>query len=586
MWQDRVRLSEAADEALTQLAFGRSAADVETESVDFKEEAGRRGAGRTILPGQPHNQAVAEHIGNEVACMANTPGGRALILGVSDRGEAIGAETDRDWLHQRIHERVDLAPAVDERQLADGTRVLVILVAESRDPVEDADGRLRWRVGRQCAPVDRSEWWATRLRRSGTDPLTATTSWTMGDLPSAALAATRRILRTSSDDAAELRELSDRELFTRLGVLLPDGHVTAAGVHMFGPAPRTVLGLVILDVPGGDVIGRVADMAGLSLIEQLTEIESRLDALDTAVVLGAGLRLGSVRRVPWLSVREALLNAVVHRDWMPSEPIHVTWIQSDSCLEVVSPGGFAGGVDSQSVLSSRYSRNPAVADLARALGLVERQGVGVDRMYREMAVLGHRPPSIQERPGPEIRTRLVGGEPLTAVMAVVELIEPASRQRDVRVALTVHSLLKDGFVTATSLAILLQVPQEEASEALEVVQACRLEGQQLIRPGSAGIWLPAFTLVQRATRDTEAVALARRRGLLTWWRPDNGGATALVRAWLAVSDRMSSGDFAEVTTYTAQGALQILNRLAADGVVQRGPDTRGRRAHFVAPPSP
>lgn len=583
VWQDRLRLSTAVEGALRHLTSGRTADAAETEGVDFKEEAGRRGAGGVLLPGAAENQAVADHIANEVACMANTTGGGALILGVSDAGTPLGAETDADWLRQRIHERVDLAPAVEERRLADGTRLLVILVAESREPVEDADGRLRWRVGRRCAPVDRSEWWAERVRRSGNDPLAAATTQTLADLPPAALAAARRLLRTTSGEAVELRELPDRELLTRLGVLLPDGHVTAAGVHMFGPAPRTVLELVVLDVPGGDVIARVADMSGFSLVEQLSEVETRLDALDTAIVLGAGLHLGSVRRIPWLAVREALLNAVVHRDWMPGEPIRATWVQADSTMEVVSPGGFAGGVTAGSVLSARYSRNPAVADLARALGLVERQGVGVDRMYREMVTLGHRPPTIRQESGPQIRTRLVGGDPLVAVMSVVSGIEPALRQRDVRVALTLHGILRDGFVTARSLGGLLQVPAEEATEALEVVATCRIDGHSMIRAGSEGVWLPAPALIARATRDPTPRVVAQRRGLLTWWRPDAAGAARLVRTWLQDRDRISSGDFADVTSFTAQGALQILNRLAAEEIVRRGPDLRGRRAHFIAP---
>jgi predicted HTH transcriptional regulator len=62
------------------------------------------------------------------------------------------------------------------------------------------------------------------------------------------------------------------------------------------------------------------------------------------------------------------------------------------------------------VLTQRFARHPALADVFRALGLVEKQGLGVDRMYREMVALGHRPPVIVEDPGPRVRTRLVGGE--------------------------------------------------------------------------------------------------------------------------------------------------------------------------------
>ena len=587
VWEDRRRLVTAVDTLLRRLASGGCSADaVETEAVDFKEEAGRRVRADQIIPGEPRCQAVAAQLADEVACLANTPGGGALIVGVADDGTVIGAAADRDWLRQRIHERVDVAPAIEERWLPDGSRLLVIMVAEAREPVETIAGNLRWRVGARSVPVDRAEWWANRVRRMGADPLTATTSYQISHVPFNAFAAVRRLLRTVGGQSLELGEVSDRELLTRIGVLLPDGHLTAAGMHVLCPAPRTVLELVALDVAGGDVISPAPDLAGLSLVEQLVEIETRLDVLDSAVVLHSelhsGLRLEPVRQIPWLAVREAVLNAIVHRDWMPVEPIHITWVQADASLDVVSPGGFAGGVTAQSVLSARYSRNPALADLARALGLVERQGIGVDRMYRELVSLGHRPPTIREEPGPQVRTHLLGGVPLTAVMAVMSGIDPPVRRRDVRIALVVHLLLRDGFAVRSALAPLLQVPLAEAEEALDAAASCLVDGQPLVHPGGVGVWLPAPGLVTRATADQPSLAAAQRRGLLGWYRPDLDGARQLVEAWLAVEGRMTTGDFAEVTTFTAQRSLQMLNRLADDGMIVRGGSRRGRLAHFVA----
>ena len=582
VWEDRRRLQLAVERALDLLLGGATADAAEVEGVDFKEEAGRRGRGGMVSTGQPRSDAVAAQLADEVACLANTPGGGALIVGVADDGTVIGAASERDWLRQRIHERVEVAPAVDERFLPGGERLLIVLVAEAREPVENTAGQLRWRVGARCAPVDRSEWWAARLRRQGHDPLAARSERTVKDLAPGALAAMSRLMRGVGGPVGDLHELTPRALLTRLGVLLPDGHLTAAGVHMFCAAPRTVLQLAVLDVPGGDVISTAQDLAGLSLVEQLAEVESRLDALDTAVVLRSGLQLEPVRQIPWPAVREAVLNAVVHRDWLPHEPVHVTWVEADASLDVVSPGGFAGGVTSDSVLSARYARNPALADLARAKGLVERQGVGVDRMYREMVSLGHRPPVIREEPGPQVRTRLVGGSPLPAVLAVTAALYPPVRRRDVRVALTVYELLRDGFVAPVTLAALLQVPTPEAEEALDVAAGCSVEGESLLRPAGSGLWLPAKAVVARATRDPQGLAQAQRRGLLTWHRPTAAAAEALVRAYLAAAGRISTGDLAEITGLTGQGALNMLTRMEADGLVARGPAARGRRAHFVA----
>jgi ATP-dependent DNA helicase RecG len=180
--EDRRRLSAAVRAALSLVDRGAAAEAAETEGIDLKEEAGRRGRGGLILPGQPRSEAVAEQLANEVACLANSPGGGALLVGVADDGARVGAASDRDWLRHRIHERVDIAPAVEEHELSDGTRLLAILVTESREPVEDTSGRIRWRVGTSCAPVDRSQWWADRLRRRGGDPLFAATRRTLADL--------------------------------------------------------------------------------------------------------------------------------------------------------------------------------------------------------------------------------------------------------------------------------------------------------------------------------------------------------------------------------------------------------------------
>jgi ATP-dependent DNA helicase RecG len=581
VWEDRRRLTAAVEQALALLVAGSTADAAEVEGVDFKEEAGRRGRGGLVLPGQAKSEAVASQLADEVACLANTPGGGALVVGVADDGTAIGAASDRDWLRHRIHERVDLAPAIEERLLGDGTRILILLVAESREPVENTADQLRWRVGTSCAPVDRSEWWAERLRRQGSDPLAAETSRTAADISLGAMAAANRLLRGGTTQS-DFKDQTNREQLTRLGVLLPNGRLTAAGVHMFCPAARTVLELAVLDVVGGDVISSPASLSGLSLVEQLAEVESRLDVLDSAVVLKSGLQLDPVRQVPWGAVREALLNAVVHRDWLPHEAVHLTWVVADASLDVVSPGGFTGGVTSESVLSARYSRNPALADLARAMGLVERQGIGVDRMYREMVSLGHRPPTIRQEPGPQVRTRLVGGRPLPPVIASLASVIPVVRQRDLRVALGLYALLRDGFLTAATLAPLLQVPVDEAEEALDVLVSCSVDGEPLIRPAASGPWLPAKGIVQRSIADAAALTQAQRRSLLTWYRPTTRAAENLIRSYLTAAGRISSGELAEITGLTPQGALNMLTRMESDGLIRRGTDTRGRRAHFVA----
>ena len=79
----RQDLAEQVDAILATAAGGRVHRTTETQDVDFKEEAGRRN-GPEIEPGAPRNPMAATKLADEVACMANTPGGGALIVGVED----------------------------------------------------------------------------------------------------------------------------------------------------------------------------------------------------------------------------------------------------------------------------------------------------------------------------------------------------------------------------------------------------------------------------------------------------------------------------------------------------------------------
>ncbi len=77
----------------------------------------------------------------------------------------------------------------------------------------------------------------------------------------------------------------------------------------------------------------------MSLIEQIAAVETRLDTVNTAVTLRGGFAEVGVRRLPPPAIREAVLNAVAHRDWLQPDPVTLTFVQADSALQVISPGG-------------------------------------------------------------------------------------------------------------------------------------------------------------------------------------------------------------------------------------------------------
>lgn len=576
----RETLQRVVDHVLTELASGRMPAKVETERVDLKEEADRRDQTGALLSGASANPGAARRLAGEVRCFANTPGGGAIILGVDDKTLApLGTQLDAEWLRQRLNDLTGIAPSIQERDIR-GVRVLVLLIGESPEPVEDPDQRLRWRVGDRCSTVDRAEWWSHRAERIGVDPMAAASQRQRSDISQRALAVARDYLRQGDDP--EVAEAGDIQLLTRIGVLRPNGALSQAGALVLCPSPRPLVELSRLDVAGGDVTLRYVHPTGSSLLEALQDIEARLDAINAVRPRGHGFAESGQRLLPSRAVREAVLNGLTHRDWFQAEPTTIRWIEADDTLEVTSPGGFTGGVTAANALTTRHSRYPALADLFRALRLVDRQGVGVPRMYQTMLAEGHRAPLLEDLPGPRVRTALVG-KPLLPVLArLLAMVEPAPRRRDVRVAVLLNTLLRTPFLTPAQAAGVLQSSRDAATIALAAVEECLVNAEPLFVHFPGG-WRLGSAVAERVTAGDYGSLPAT--GELLWYRV--GGVNTVRRVaeqWLEVHRRVTSGDIASLTGMRQPNVSRILSDLAGAGeVVMRGPG-RGRAAHFVCAP--
>ncbi len=542
--QVRVVLDSATDGAVNRTT--------ETQSVDFKEEAGRRN-GPDIEPGLPENPQAATALADEVACMANSPGGGALVVGVEDRsGRVIGTELDIDWLRDRIYRGVGVAPDIVTDQV-EGLRILVIYVAEAREPVEDTGSRIRWRVADHCQPIDRAQWWEHRDRASSSDPMAEASVRTMADVRPAAVALARR---WTGLDASER---PDEELLRSLGALRSDGSLTQAGALLFTPADRTALEFTAFDVHGGSVTNTLRPATTASVLEQLAETETVISGSNTFLTSERGIHHEQIRRIPDRAVREALLNGLIHRDWNRSEPTEVRWTDMDSTLSVRSPGGFPGSVTSDNILSNREARYPALADLFRALGLVDKQGVGVDRMYRDLIVLGHRPPEITEVAGRYVQCTLVGGVPVYPVLDCVRAVRPEPRQSDFRVAVILYELLHQAFITLETTAVALQSSTESARVALEAARQSTVRSEPLIRHHKDA-WILGDTA--RSFLDA-AYDPGSAFPVMSYLSTDRDNQTAVALGWVAAFGSVTTGDL-QVLTGTSRGTV----KRTLDGLVE------------------
>jgi len=91
------------------------------------------------------------------------------------------------------------------------------------------------------------------------------------------------------------------------------------------------------------------------------------------------LQLKENFEIPLLAIREALLNAIIHRDYTRNSDIKVAIY--DDIVEIVSPGNFPNGLNIDDVMNGRSElRNKVIANLFRELKYIESWGSGIEKI--------------------------------------------------------------------------------------------------------------------------------------------------------------------------------------------------------------
>ncbi len=194
------------------------------------------------------------------------------------------------------------------------------------------------------------------------------------------------------------------DMLLEMGWLLPGGRPTVAGMLLFGRKPQMFIprsgltfvrfdGVYVHKESGEPGYGRRVEFDGpLAHI-----IRQAWDTLQAEIRLGAVVR-GLERKEQWLypptAIREALVNAVAHRDYrLRGRAIEVRMFSNR--LEISSPGGLPGYITLDNIVDEHFSRNPRIVNGLYQWGYIEELGLGVDLMIQDMVNAGHPPPQFR-----------------------------------------------------------------------------------------------------------------------------------------------------------------------------------------------
>ncbi|MBI4172732.1 MAG: putative DNA binding domain-containing protein [Actinobacteria bacterium] len=445
------------DRLLSEIYGGDATAhELETETLEFKQD-------------KPSIDDTVKDVADAVLCFANNAGG-TVIVGVANdvRGPAafVGSRLVPDLTRKRIYELTRPPLVIDcaAREI-DGRSILVLRVLESPDIHSDPQGRAPRRIGTDCVPMTPDEQTRLREERKGVDWSGSVSERSMREVSPEAIAIARRRLGTFTDPRRELVALSDEDLLRALGVLSADNALLRAGEILFcDQSSATGFGVTYQYrlTPGGEP-SSIERLPGplVHAFERVLELIVARRNL-TPLTLPDGQQI-HIEDFPDLAVREAMANAVIHRDYHLTGSVVVE--HSPEVFVVMSPGPLVSGVTPENILTHPSKpRNPLLARVARMLGLAEEVGRGVDRMYREMIRSGRDVPKIISSVD-NVRVTLVGGAPDNQIARYVAQL-PQREREDTDAMLILLALCTRRTVSAEQLAPVVQKTAEEAQAVL------------------------------------------------------------------------------------------------------------------------
>jgi len=363
----------------------------ETLTVEFKSDT---------KGGLPDRDLVAA-----VVAMANTEGG-VILLGVEDNGTVSGIQSrhqDTMGLKALIANRTSPSVAVSTELIElDDKIILAINVPKSRSIVSTTDGlvlRRRFMAsGRpEAVPFYPHEFVQRQSTLGLIDPSAMPlVSLRAEDLNPLERQRIREAIRRYGGDMS-LLPLADDELDGALGLITTVEGVrrpTVAGLLLMGHeevirqhVPAHEVAFQVLE--GTDV--RVNEFLRKPLLQTFEEVELLFKARVVEQEIQVGLFRVPIPNFDRRAFREGFINALVHRDYARLGAVHVKL--DDDGLTISSPGGFVEGVTLQNLLVvPPRSRNPLLADVVKRIGLAERTGRGIDRIYEGMLRYGRPAP--------------------------------------------------------------------------------------------------------------------------------------------------------------------------------------------------
>ena len=338
-----------------------------------------------------------------VTAMANADGG-SVVFGVRDDGTILGMEIGaqtRERVVQAITANTDptLYPSVEVVKLDEQT-IILVTVPESQDKPHLVQGRAYKRVGATDVQMGRAEYERLLLQRQQVEfDHQLVKGATHADLDEARLE--WYIRQRAERRGVGVPASSVRETLLNLGALVEEkGELvpTAGGLLFFGRDPQRFFPHSEVRIARfkGTAMGHFIDSADLrgTLPEMIDEAERFIRRNTRTAAKVVGFKRREISEYPYEATREAICNAVCHRDYfMDGSTVRIMIF--DDRIEVNSPGSLPPGVTIKNIDRKHVLRNKLIANYLYDVYYIEKWGTGITKMRRLMHEHGLMEPILE-----------------------------------------------------------------------------------------------------------------------------------------------------------------------------------------------
>ena len=539
----------------------------ETLTVEFKSD----------LKSLPDRDLLAV-----VVSLANTEGGE-LLLGVEDDGRITGLHANHiniSGIPSLVANKTNPAISIRvERFELQGKSIARIIVPKSRQLVSTSDGLLvRRRLKLDGTPEAVPFYPHEFIQRQSSLGLVDPSAMLMEQITVDQLDPLQRLrLRNAIKKYGgeqSLFSLADEELDGALGLVMDHQGKkcpTVAGVLILGSETLLRRYLPAYEVAfqvlrGTDV--RVNEFYRKPLLEAFEEVELQFKPWIVEEEIQVGLFRVPVPNYDRRAFREAFVNALVHRDFSTLGAVHIKL--DDDGLSISSPGGFIEGVNLNNLLvAPPRSRNPLLADIIKRIGLAERTGRGIDRIYEGMLRYG--------RPAPDysLSNAYTVTLFLSNASADLDFLKMVVEQEDKLGTMPIDSLIilsrlrEERRLTTTDIAPSVQKPEANVRATLEkLVETGFLEPHGTGRGRS---YILSARMYQKAGQRAEYI---RQAGF------DSIQQEQMVLKFIKTHGTIKRADVIELCRLTKDQSAKLLTQLAHENKIQKHGDRRGTYYNF------